>query len=248
MARRAEDTFWILVKQGDKCQYVSVSKVGSGRYVSNIEGPLEPGPYYLRYTQDGKRKWECVGPELALALNEQCNLQTALDRGKPSEQAEDLKSLSRSIESYLSEVRTRRSEKAAKRTRWLLELFASATKKHYLDEITRNTLFLFIAYLADVLFDGMMRRGQSDSRQRPRPVGSAAECDGLEDPPFVRTIDSASRRVSGLRGRAGDKPRAQASTVGAWRGSLSKRHLDVLKELPYLRFWKTNDQPSEARQ
>jgi hypothetical protein len=50
-------------------------------------------------------------------------------------------------------------EKAAKRTKWLLELFASVAKKHYVDEITRDTLFLFIAYFADGLFDGMMRRG-----------------------------------------------------------------------------------------
>jgi hypothetical protein len=77
MARRAEATLWMLIKQGDKNRYISVSKVGSGRYVPNIDGPFKPGPYYVRYTQDGKRKWECVGPELALALNEKRNRQTA---------------------------------------------------------------------------------------------------------------------------------------------------------------------------
>ncbi len=149
MARKAEATLWMLIKQGDKTRYVSVSKVGSGRYRPKIEGPFEPGPYYLRFTQDGKRKWECVGPELALALNEQRNRQTALNRGKTTEQPESRKSLSRAIESYLAEVRTRRSNKAAKRTKWLLELFASVTKKHYVDEITRDTLFSFMAYLKD---------------------------------------------------------------------------------------------------
>ncbi len=83
MARRAEATLWMLIKQGDKSRYVSVSNVGSGRYRPNIEGPFEPGPYYLRFTQDGKHKWECVGPELVLALNEQRNRQTALCRGVP---------------------------------------------------------------------------------------------------------------------------------------------------------------------
>lgn len=149
MARRAEATLWMLIKQGGKNRYVSVSKVRSGRYAPNVEGPFEPGPYYLRYTQDGKRKWECVGPELLLALNEQRNRQTALDRGKPPDQPDGRKSLSRAIESYLAEVRTRRGEKDAKRTKWLLELFASVTKKHYVDEITRDTLFLFMAYLKD---------------------------------------------------------------------------------------------------
>jgi hypothetical protein len=139
----------MLIKQDDKSRYVSVGKVGSGRYAPNVEGPFEPGPYYLRYTKEGKRKWECVGPELALALNEQRNRQTALDRGKPPEQPEDRKLLSRAIESYLAQVRTRRGEKAEKRTRWLMELFLSVTKKHYIDEITRDTLFLFMAYLKD---------------------------------------------------------------------------------------------------
>ena len=50
MARRAEATLWMLIKQGDKGRYVSVSKVGNERYVPNIEGPFELGPYYLRYT------------------------------------------------------------------------------------------------------------------------------------------------------------------------------------------------------
>ncbi len=79
-------------------------------------------------------------------------------------------------------------------------------------------------------------------------VGSAAECDGLEDPRCARTIGNASHLAPGLRGRAGDKLQGQASSVAAWRGSQSKRHLDVFKELLPLRLRKTNDQPSEGRQ
>src|ERR1019366_5409267 len=45
MARRAEATLWMLIKQGDKSRYVSVSKVGNGRYVTNAEGSFEPGPF-----------------------------------------------------------------------------------------------------------------------------------------------------------------------------------------------------------
>jgi integrase len=86
---------------------------------------------------------------LALALNEQRNRQTALDRGKPPEQPGDRKLLPRAIESYVAEIRTRRGEKAAKRSKWLLELFGSVAKKRYVDEITRDTLFLFMAYLKD---------------------------------------------------------------------------------------------------
>ena len=79
-------------------------------------------------------------------------------------------------------------------------------------------------------------------------VGSAIECDGLEDPPFARTIGNASHLAPELPGRAGDKLQAQASSVAALHGSLSKRHLDFFKELLPLRLRKTNDQPGEARQ
>src|ERR1019366_2303720 len=87
------------------------------------------------------------------------------------------------------------------------------------------------ARIADVLFDGTMRRGRSDSRQRHHPVGFAAECDGLEDPRCTRTIGNASHLAAGLRRKAGDKLEGQASSVVVWHGSQSKRHLDVFKQL-----------------
>jgi hypothetical protein len=60
-------------------------------------------------------------------------------------------------------------------------------------------------------FDGMLRRERSDSRQCHRPVGSATECDGLEDHPFPRKIDKAIHLAPRLPGRAGDKLQGQAS-------------------------------------
>jgi len=102
--------------------------------------------------------------------------------------------------------------------------------------------------IADGPFDGTVRIGQSDSRQRQRLVGFADECDGPGDPPFARTIGIASRLAPGLRGRAGDKLPDQASSGVGSLGSRSKRDLHFFKELLPLRFRKTNDQPSEARQ
>jgi hypothetical protein len=43
MARRVEASLWMLIKQRDKSRCVSVSKVGTGRFVTNIERPFEPG-------------------------------------------------------------------------------------------------------------------------------------------------------------------------------------------------------------
>jgi hypothetical protein len=77
--------------------------------------------------------------------------------------------------------------------------------------------------------------------------GLAIECDGLEECPFVHTIGSASRLSPGLHGKARDKLQGQALSVAAWFAFELKRHLDVFNELPYLRFWKTEYQPSQRR-
>jgi hypothetical protein len=61
-------------------------------------------------------------------------------------------------------------------------------------------------------------------------------------------IDIASYLAPRLRGRVGDKLQDQVSIGAVWLGSQSKRPLDGLEELRYLGLWKTNDQPSEARQ
>ena len=98
------------------------------------------------------------------------------------------------------------------------------------------------AKIADEPFDGTMRRGRSDSPERHRPVGCAAECDELEDPRCTRTIGNASRLALRLHGRAGDKLQGQASIVVVWHASPSKRHLDVFKQLLPLGLRKANYQ------
>ena len=91
--------------------------------------------------------------------------------------------------------------------------------------------------IADGLFDGTTRRGQSDSRQRHHHIRCAAECDGLEDPPSAHTTGIASRLAPALRDRVGDKLQGQALSVVVWHGSQSNRHLDIFKELESLRLW-----------
>ena len=86
-----------------------------------------------------------------------------------------------------------------------------------------------VARIADALLDGTTRTGRSDSRQCHRPVGSAAECDGLEDLPSARTTGNASHLSPGLHGRAGDMFQDQASSVAVLCGSLSKRDLHLFK-------------------
>jgi hypothetical protein len=93
-----------------------------------------------------------------------------------------------------------------------------------------------------------MRRNLSDSRQRHRPVGSAAECGGLEDLPYVRRIDNASHLSPGLLGTTGDKLQDQVSSGVAFCGFPSKCDPNFFKELLPLRRRKIHDQSSEARQ
>ena len=62
-----------------------------------------------------------------------------------------------------------------------------------------------------------MRIGLSDSWPRHRPIGSAIECDGLEDFPYARTIDNASRLAPELPGRACDKLQVQVASGAVLR-------------------------------
>ena len=54
MARKAEATLWMLAKIRVRSIMKRMGKKGRS-YVPRIEGPYEPGSYYLRYTQNGKR-------------------------------------------------------------------------------------------------------------------------------------------------------------------------------------------------
>ena len=71
--------------------------------------------------------------------------------------------------------------------------------------------------IANGLLDGTMRIGLSDSWPRHRPIGSAIECDGLEDFPYARTIDNASRLAPELPGRACDKLQVQVASGAVLR-------------------------------
>jgi hypothetical protein len=108
--------------------------------------------------------------------------------------------------------------------------------------------FICIPFGANGLFDGRRCKGLSNWIRCHHPAGFAAVCDGLEDSPCARTIGIAIRRAPRLHDRAGDKLQDQASTVGAWHGSPSKRDLHFFKELLPLLLRNTNDQPDEAGQ
>jgi hypothetical protein len=60
--------------------------------------------------------------------------------------------------------------------------------------------------------------------------GSAIEYNELEGPPSAHIIGISSHLASGLHDRDGGALPDQASTVSAWRGSLSKRDPHFFKE------------------
>jgi len=79
MARHPKTTLWMLIKVVLKKRYVRVEKAENGRYVPAVKGPYEPGSYYLRYTLNGKRKWESVGIDRNIALQEQKARQASVE-------------------------------------------------------------------------------------------------------------------------------------------------------------------------
>jgi hypothetical protein len=93
------------------------------------------------------------------------------------------------------------------------------------EDATKIQMIADVFRLADGFLDGTTSRGRSDSRQRHRPLGSAIECDGLEDFPYTHTIGNAIRLAPELRGRAGDTLQGQAASGFVFLGSGSKRHL-----------------------
>jgi len=102
---------------------------------------------------------------------------------------------------------------------------------------------LRIPLSAGALFDDSQYKELLNWIRYHHPASCAAECDGLEDPPYVRTIGIASYLAPGHCGTVGDTLPDQAVSGVAWHGFLSKRHLGFFKELFPLRLRKSNDQP-----
>jgi len=130
----------------------------------------------------------------------------------------------------------------------MLLLLVGPTGRAAWHRVLGNKLEVADFRITDGPFDCKKRRGLSDSRQRHRPVGSEAECDGLEDFPCARRIDNASCLAVELPDRAGDMLLDQAVSGAAWRRSQSKLHLHFIEKLIPLRLRETIDQPGEARQ
>jgi len=145
MARKLETTLWQLVKADGKSRYVKLRKADNGRWSTGVEG--EHGSFYLRYTLNGKRKWESVGDDLMAAVSELKARQAMVVNGKGQAPVSSRKTMAEAIQSYLKEVHTLRGQRSMERDKWLLELFSSVIGRTYMDEVSRDTLFFFMAYL-----------------------------------------------------------------------------------------------------
>src|SRR5260370_36031215 len=145
MARKLETTLWQLVKADGKSRYVKVSKADNGRWSTVVDG--QHGSFYRRYTLNGKRKWESVGDDLMAAVSELKARQAMVVNGKGQAPASSRKTIAEAIQSYLKEVHTLRGQRSMERDKWLLDLSSSVIGKTYMDEVSRDTLFFFMAYL-----------------------------------------------------------------------------------------------------
>jgi hypothetical protein len=152
MAKAHRTTFWMLIRQtGSNGQetkrYVKMNRSGSS-YIPVVDGDYKPGSYYLRYQEAGTRKWESVGADLAAALAE-LKAREAMVKNQSLPQGDSRKTLASAICSYLSRVKTINGHKAHKRAGRLFSEFSACVKKAFLDEITHDTLMLYMAWLRD---------------------------------------------------------------------------------------------------
>jgi hypothetical protein len=152
MARHPKTTLWMLIKVVLKKRYVRMEKATNGRYIPVVTGPYEPGNYYLRYTLNGKRKWESVGGELNLALQEQKARQASLEL-VPSATVTTLrtsKTVAEAVTKFIANKNgeDRHAQRRARNWKWLLDLFSNWWDKTHVDEFTREDFQAFQKYLA----------------------------------------------------------------------------------------------------
>jgi len=142
----------MLIKVVLKKRYVRVEKVANGRYIPAVKGQYEPGNYYLRYTLNGTRKWESVGGDLNIALQEQKARQASLEL-VPSATVTTLrtsKTVAEAITKFIANKNgeDRHAQRRARSWKWLLDLFSNWWDKTYIDEFTREDFQAFQKYLA----------------------------------------------------------------------------------------------------
>ena len=152
MAKARRTTFWMLIRQAaangqETKRYVKMKRSGSS-YIPGVEGNYKPGSYYLRYQEAGRRKWESVGADLGAALAE-LKAREAMVVNQSLPQGDSRKTLAAAVSSYLGRVKTINGHKAHKRAERLFSEFSGCVKKAFLDEITHDTLMLYMAWLRD---------------------------------------------------------------------------------------------------
>jgi hypothetical protein len=133
MPKARTTTLWMYVEQSGKYRYVKMERSGK-THAPKIKGDYKPGSYYLRYREGDKRKWESVGTDLTLALEELKARQAMLRAAEAAEPSSRM-TLESAISSYLSRVRTVNGYKAHNRAERLFSEFRGALRKTYMDEI-----------------------------------------------------------------------------------------------------------------
>ena len=133
MPKARTTTLWMYVEQSGKYRYVKMERSGK-THAPKIKGDYKPGSYYLRYREGDKRKWESVGTDLTLALEELKGRQAMLRAAEAAEPSSRM-TLESAISSYLSRVRTVNGYKAHNRAERLFSEFRGALRKTYMDEI-----------------------------------------------------------------------------------------------------------------
>jgi len=116
-----------------------------------LAAPPARGVFWLRWYAEGKQVWKRAGtdPDQALMLRkrESDALDKAIATKAQSAPSPARETLRHAIDKYKANVLTVRGNKAHRRVNSLLEVFATAAGKTYLDEITRDTLMDFQRWL-----------------------------------------------------------------------------------------------------
>jgi integrase/recombinase XerD len=127
--------------------YIRLNDTKRSFQLINPKKPQLGGPYYLRLKNDGKRVWKFVGNDINQALAARFKKEGELCLQTKAEVRAKRTTLEAALDTYIADIKARKSEKTAVAYRYALDQFKASCSKKHLDEITVADLKAFVVWL-----------------------------------------------------------------------------------------------------
>ena len=150
-------TVMIRARLNGKYPYLPAVWNGNGRLKPNVafvngNEQKVKGPYYLRFTQDGRRRFKLVKGDAAVATAAAQKAELALKAkavgiGVVEESKCERIKLADAIAEYKAEIKEHKAKRTYVAYAYALDLFVKGCKKTYVDEVSRGCIMAFAVAL-----------------------------------------------------------------------------------------------------